>query len=66
MYLQNKFFSNDEKYEDFIDDLYNKDILSNRDIDIIQNNKHINKERDDLSFKVISFFILIVSPPIRH
>ncbi len=47
MYLQNKFFSNDEKYEDFIDDLYNKDILSNRDIDIIQNNKHINKERDD-------------------
>ena len=47
MFLQNKFFSNDEKYEDFIDDLYNKDILNNKDIDIIQNNKHINKERDD-------------------
>lgn len=47
MFLQNKFFSNDEKYEDFIDDLYNKDILNNKDIDIIKNNKHINKERDD-------------------
>ena len=38
MFLQNKLFSNDEKYEDVIDDLYYKDILSYDDINIIQNN----------------------------
>ena len=30
MFLQNKFFSNDEKYEEIIDDLYYKDILNDK------------------------------------
>lgn len=48
MYLQNKFFSNDKKYEDVIEDLYYKDILDKDDIDIIQNNRNIkNKDKDD-------------------
>lgn len=46
MFLQNKLFSNDEKYEDVIDDLYNKDILNDNDIDIIQNN-YRTKDKDD-------------------
>ena len=46
MFLQNKFFSNDEKYEEIIDDLYYKDILNDKDIDKIQNN-YRNKNRDD-------------------
>lgn len=46
MFLQNKFFSNDKKYEDFIDDLYYKDILNVKDIDIIQNN-YKTKDKDD-------------------
>lgn len=46
MFLQNKFFSNDEKYEDIIDDLYYKDILNYKDIEKIQNN-YKNKNRDD-------------------
>lgn len=37
-FLQNKFFSTD-KYDDVINDLYNEDILDNKDIDIIQNRK---------------------------
>lgn len=49
MFLQNKFFSNDEKYEDVIEDLYYKDILDKDDIGIIQNNRYIrNKDKDDL------------------
>ena len=45
MFLQNKFFSNDKKYEDVIEDLYYKDILDKNDIDIIRNNRYIrNKE----------------------
>ena len=48
MFLQNKFFSNDKKYENFIEDLYYKDILDKNDIDIIQNNRFIkNKDTDD-------------------
>ena len=48
MYLQNKFFSNDKKYEDVIEDLYYKDILDKDDIDIIQNNRYIkNNDKDD-------------------
>ena len=48
MFLQNKFFSNDKKYEDVIEDLYYKDILDKDDIDIIQNNRYIrNKNKDD-------------------
>ena len=48
MFLQNKFFSNDEKYEDVIEDLYYKDILDKDDIDIIQNNRYIkDKDNDD-------------------
>lgn len=47
MFLQNKFFSNDKKYEDVIEDLYYKDILDKDDIDIIQNNRYIrNKNKD--------------------
>lgn len=46
MFLQNKFFSNDEKYEKIIDNLYYKDILNDKDIDKIQNN-YRNKNRDD-------------------
>ena len=42
-FLQNKFFSND-KYDDFINDLYSEDILDDSDIDIIQNN---SKNKDD-------------------
>lgn len=48
MFLQNKFFSNDKKYEDIIEDLYYKDILDKDDIDIIQNNRYIkDKDNDD-------------------
>lgn len=48
MFLQNKFFSNDENYEDVIDDLYYKDILSDDDINIIQNNCYEkNKDKND-------------------
>jgi len=39
--LQNKFFFND-KYDDFINYLYDEDILDKNDIDIIQNNKNNN------------------------
>ncbi|MGN1312125.1 MAG: hypothetical protein ACI4U4_03835 [Bacilli bacterium] len=42
-FLQNKFFSTN-KYDDAINDLYNKDILDNNDIDIIQNNKNKQDE----------------------
>lgn len=42
-FLQNRFFSND-KYDDFINDLYNEDILDENDIDTIQNN---SKNKDD-------------------
>lgn len=42
-FLQNKFFFND-KYDDFINDLYSEDILDDSDIDIIQNN---SKNKDD-------------------
>ncbi len=43
-FLQNKFFSND-KYDEIINDLYNKDVLNDDEIDIIQNNK--DNEKDD-------------------
>ena len=44
-FLQNKFFSND-KYDDFINDLYDEDILDDIAMAIIQNNK--DNEKDDL------------------
>lgn len=50
IFLQNKFFSNDKKYEDVIEDLYYKDILDKDDIDIIQNNRYI-KDKDDDDFE---------------
>lgn len=37
-FLKDKFFSND-KYDDFINDLYNEDILNGNDTDMIKNNK---------------------------
>lgn len=49
MFLQNNFFPNDEKYEDFIDNLYNKDMLNNKDIDIIHND-YYEKHNEILSF----------------
>lgn len=44
-FLQNKFFSND-KYDDFINELYEEDILDDNDIDMIQNNKNNDKSDD--------------------
>ncbi len=44
-FLQNKLFSSN-KYDDFINDLYNEDILDDNDLDIIQNNKNIDKIDD--------------------
>ena len=45
-FLQNKFFSTDEKYEEVIDDLHFKDIISDEELDIIQNSNK-NKDRND-------------------
>ena len=48
MFLQNKFYSNDEKYDDVINDLYYKDILKEKDMNIIQNNySKEDKNKDD-------------------
>ena len=44
-FLQNKFFSTN-KYDDFINDLYDEDILDDNEIIIIQNNKNIDKSDD--------------------
>lgn len=44
-FLQDKFFSTN-KYDDFINDLYNEDILDNNDIEIIENNSK-SKNKDD-------------------
>ena len=44
-FLQNKFFSNNN-YDDFINALYDEDILDNNDIEIIQNNKNDDKSND--------------------
>ena len=44
-FLQDKFFSTN-KYDDFINDLYNEDILDENDIEIIQNNKNDDKSDD--------------------
>ncbi len=44
-FLQDKFFSSN-KYDDFINDLYNEDILDDNDIEIIQNNSK-NNDKDD-------------------
>lgn len=44
-FLQNKFFSND-KYDDFINELYEEYILDDNDIDMIQNNKNNDKSDD--------------------
>ena len=44
-FLQSKFFSTN-KYDDFINDLYDEDMLDNNDIEIIQNNKNDDKSND--------------------
>lgn len=44
-FLQNKFFSSN-KYDDFIDELYEEEIIDDEEIDIIQNNK--DNEKDDI------------------
>ena len=41
-----KFFSSN-KYDDFINDLYDEDIIDDNDIEIIQNNLK-EKENDDI------------------
>jgi hypothetical protein len=47
MYLQNKFFSNDKHNEDMINDLYYKDVLSNKDIKIIHSNYYERRKDND-------------------
>lgn len=48
MFLQNKFFSNDKKTNEIIDELYYKDILNDKDIKIIHNDYYENtKIKDD-------------------
>ena len=44
-FLKDKFFKND-KYDKFIDELYEEEILNDNDIDVIQNNS-IDNEKDD-------------------
>ena len=44
-FLQDKFLSTN-KYDDFINDLYDENILDDNEIDIIQNNKNIDKSDD--------------------
>ena len=49
IFLQNKFFSNEKKYGDVIEELYNKDILDDKDIKIIHNDyyeRHSNRNDD--------------------
>ena len=43
--MQDKFFSAN-KYDDFINDLYDENIIVNKEIDIIQNNKKVDKSDD--------------------
>jgi len=43
--LQEKFFSSN-KYDDVINDLYDEDIIDDNELDIIQNNKNIDKNDD--------------------
>ena len=48
IFLQNKFFSNEKKYGDVIEELYNKDILDDKDIKIIHNDYYeSHSDRDD-------------------
>lgn len=48
MFLQNKFFSNDKKTNEIIDELYYKDILNDKDIKIIHNDYYEKtKIKDD-------------------
>ncbi len=44
-FLQEKFFSSN-KYDDFINDLYDEEIINYNELDIIQNNKNIDKSDD--------------------
>lgn len=44
-FLQDKFFSIN-KYDDFINELYNEDILDNNDFEIIQNNSKSKDENE--------------------
>ena len=44
-FLQDKFFSSN-KYDDVINELYDEDILDAEEIDIIQNNKNIDRNDD--------------------
>lgn len=45
-FLQDKFFSSN-KYDDIINDLYAEDIIDDNELDIIQNNKNIDKGNDN-------------------
>ena len=44
-FLQDKFFSSN-KYDDFINDLYDEEIIDDNELGIIQNNKNIDKSDD--------------------
>lgn len=44
-FLQNEFFSRN-KYDEIINDLYEEEIHDDEEIDIIQNNKNIDKSDD--------------------
>lgn len=44
-FLQDKFFSSN-KYDDFINNSYEEEILADEEIDMIQNNKTIDKSAD--------------------
>ena len=48
-FLQDKFFSSD-KYDDFIQELYEEEIIDDNDLDNIQNNK--SKEKMILNYKI--------------
>ena len=44
-FLQDKFFSSN-KYDDFINDLYDEEMIDDNELGIIQNNKNIDKSDD--------------------
>ena len=45
-FLQDKFFSSD-KYDNFINELYNEDIINDNDINTIQNKSKKKNKNDD-------------------
>lgn len=52
MYLQNKFFGNDKKTHEMIDELYYKSILDDKDIKIIHNDYYEKHNDCDDDFEL--------------